>query len=92
MPASVNAGSALQDCHKLPNIFEWLLHNSIKLYIGITMSVSLVLSISVLFILLMQSVNRAQFLNTMFVFSLFGLSLYCATIDIASLTSIYASL
>ena len=36
---------------------------SIKLYIGITTSIALALSIYVLFISLMQSVNGAQLLN-----------------------------
>ena len=65
---------------------------SIKLYIGITTSMSLALSICVLFISLMQSVNGAQFLNTTSLFPLFGLSLACAAIYIVPLTGIDASL
>ena len=45
---------------------------SIKLYIGITISISLALSTCVLFISLMQLVNGAQFLNITFLFLLFG--------------------
>ena len=40
----------------------------------ITTSMSVVLSICVLFISLMQSVNGAQFLNTTFLFPLFGVA------------------
>ena len=58
---------------------------SIKLYIGIITSIYLVLSICVLFISLMQSVNAAQ---------LFGFAAGSGTgaIVIVPLTSIYASL
>ena len=49
--------------HKLPYVYEQLSMYSSKLYIGITTSKSFALSICVLFILLMQSVNGAQFLN-----------------------------
>ena len=50
---------------------------SIKLYIGITASMSLALSICVLFISLMQPVNGAQFLNTTTLSALFGFSSAC---------------
>ena len=53
---------------------------------------SLALSICVLFILLMQSVNGAQFLNANSLFPLFGLSPACASIDRVPLKSIYAPL
>ena len=43
---------------------------SIKLYIGITTSISLALSIYVLFISLVKSVIGAQFLNTTFLLAL----------------------
>ena len=52
----------------------------------------LALFICVLFISLLQSVNGAQFLNTIFLLILFGLSPACAAIDIVPLASIYASL
>ena len=42
----------------------------IKLYISITTSISLVWSISLLFLSLMQSVNVAKFLNITFLFLL----------------------
>ena len=51
-------------CHKLPYAFEQLSLYSIKLYIyGITTPMSLELSICVLLISFMQSVNGAQFSN-----------------------------
>ena len=71
---------------------------SIKLYIGsITMSISLALSTCVLFILLMQLVNRAQVLNTTFLFFhylLFALASAAVVLltAILPLTRIYASL
>ena len=49
---------------KLCNIainVQMLLNNYIKLYIEITISISSALSISVLFISLLQSINGAQF-------------------------------
>ena len=55
-------------------------------------SVCLALSICVLFVSLMQSVNRAQFLNNIFLLALFGLSPTYSVIDVFPLTSIYASL
>ena len=48
---------------------------SVKFYIDITTSMSLALSICVLFISFMQSVNRAQFSNPTSLFPLFALSL-----------------
>ena len=60
--------------------------SSIKLYIGITLSISLALSICVLFILFMQSVNGGQLSNITSLFSLFGLSFSCAAIAIVPLT------
>ena len=57
---------------------------------------SLALSICVLFISLMQSVNEflkiKQFLKTTSLLLLFGLRPICSEIDIVHLTSIYASL
>ena len=54
---------------------------------------SLPLSTCVLFILLMQSINRAQLLNATFVFTLFELAFPAAefAIDLVPLTSVYAS-
>ena len=66
----------------------------IKLYTGITISISLALSTSVLFILLLQSVNRAQYLNINFLLVLLAsapASDVSSTV-ISSLASIYASL
>ena len=48
----------------------------------------LALSICVLFISLMQSVNGAQYFNTTFLLATFGLFPACAAIDIVPLTSI----
>ena len=45
---------SLQYCHKLPDVLEHLSLYSIKLYIDITISMSLALSICVLLISLMQ--------------------------------------
>ena len=68
---------------------------SIKLYIGITISKSWALSVSVSFILLMHLVNGAQFLNTTSLFllsaCLAAASSPVAAVVIAPLTSIYAS-
>ena len=49
-------GSSLQNYHKLQDVFELSLF-FIKLYIGITASISLALCICTLFILLMHSLN-----------------------------------
>ena len=71
-------------------------HYSIKLYTGITISISLALSISVLFISLLQLINRAQFLNITPLFISFAClaaaSAPAPVIAILLLTSIYASL
>ena len=68
----------------------------IKLNIGTTTSVSLVLSICVLFISLMHSVNRAHFLNTYSLSLSFGIAGGggggTGAIDIVPLTSTYGSL
>ena len=68
---------------------------SIKLYIGITISISSALSIFVLFISILQLVNGAQFLNiTPLFFSsprLDAASSPAPLIVIVPLTSIYAS-
>ena len=68
---------------------------SIKLYIGITISISWPLSISVLFILLMRLVNGAQFLNIIPLFlssaRLAAASSPAPVIVIVHLTSMYAS-
>ena len=49
---------------------------------------SLALPICLLFISHMQSVNRAQCLNTTFLLLLFGSSLACSVIDIVPLTKV----
>ena len=67
----------------------------IKLYIDITISKYSTLSIWELFILLMQLVNGAQFLNTTFLLVLFAAaapSVAALLTVIFPLTSIYASL
>ena len=64
--AIVKASLSLYLCHKLSYVFETLSLYSIKLYIGLITSMYLSLSICVLFILLMHSVNGAQFLNATF--------------------------
>ena len=53
---------------------------------------SLALSVFVLFMSLMQPVNEAQFLSTTSLLLLFRLSPACGSIDLVSLTSLYASL
>ena len=60
---------------------------SIKLDIGIITSMYLALSISVLFISLMQSVKRAQFLNTTSLSLLFVFASVYFSIDIVPLTT-----
>ena len=82
------------ECHKLPDCFEELSLYPIKLYIGITISMSLVLSVCALFISLMQSVNGAQFLNIKSSLLLFGFAAggCTASIDIFPLKTKYASL
>ena len=55
-------------------------------------SMFLALSILILFISLMQSVNGAQFLNTTYLSPLFGLPPAFAAIVVVPLTSIYAPL
>ena len=66
---------------------------SIKLYVGISTSVSLALSIFALFISLIQSVNGAQFLNTTSLPALIaGAGAATHTTVIVPLTNIYASL
>ena len=72
-----------------------MITNLIKLYIGITISISWALSLSVLFILLMYLVNGAQFLNITPLFlsyNCFAVSLSPASvIAIVPFTSMYAS-
>ena len=64
------------------------------LYIGITISVYSTLSIWVLFILLMQLVHGAKFLNITFLLVLFAAAAVAPVLltDIFPLTSIYALL
>ena len=47
-------------------------YHYMKLSIGITTSISLALSICVMFLLFMESVNGAQFLNFTFLFVFFA--------------------
>ena len=93
-PLLFTAGISLQYFHKLPDTFEQLSLYYIKIYIGITISISLALSTWVLLILLMQSVNGAQLLNITFLPVLFAPVPAPAVLltDISPLTSIYASL
>ena len=65
-----------------------------KLYNGITISISLALSICVLFIWLIQLINGAQFLNITILLALFASASAAAVFGtvIILLTSIYASL
>ena len=60
------AGWSLLYYHKILDVFEWLLLYSIKIYIGITTSISWASSTCVLFTLLLHLVNGAQFLNFIF--------------------------
>ena len=78
--------------HKLPDVFKQLSLYSIKLYIEITTSMSLALSISVLFFLFMQPLFAAQFLNINCLSLLFLAASAPAVFatDIVPLTSIYA--
>ena len=86
--ASVKTGSSLLCCHIFLDVFEWLSLHSINFFIGITTSMSFELTTNVLF----QSVNRTQFLNIPFTFTLSGNAAdpAFATI-IVPLRSIYAS-
>ena len=90
-PAAFKVRSSLWYGHKLPDAFEQLSLYSIKLCISITTSMYLALSICVLFILLMQLVNGAQFLNTTYI-SLFPLPFANASTVIVPLTRIHTSL
>ena len=86
--ASVETGSSLLCCHIFLDVFEWLSLHAINFFIGITTSMSFELTTNVLF----QSVNRTQFLNIPFTFTLSGNAAdpAFATI-IVPLRSIYAS-
>ena len=69
-------------------------YHCILLYIGITMSISLALSLSTLIISLLQSVDGAQFLNTTFLLTLFAPAPGAAVLltIIFPLASMYAQL
>ena len=85
--------TCLQDVFKTYQCLLGLLLYSIKLYIGIITSICLALSVCVLFISLMQSVNGTQFLNTTSLHHyLVLLVLVLVKIDVVPLTSIYALL
>ena len=71
---------------------EYLSLYSIKLYIGITKSMSLALSISALFISLMQSVNGTQHLIIIFFLLLGTVAVPAFATVIVPLTSMYALL
>ena len=85
--------TCLQDVFKTYQCLLGLLLYSIKLYIGIITSICLALSVCVLFISLMQSVNGTQFLNTTSLHHyLVLLVLVLVKIDVVPLTSIHALL
>ena len=86
LPLLFTAGISSQYCYRLPNVFELY---SIKLYNGITISISLALFTSVLFILLMQLC-----LNITFSLALFPAALSATVFRtvIFPVTSIYGSL
>ena len=71
---------------KLPDEFEQLLLYSIELYIGITTLRSLAIYICVLFMSLMQSGNRGQFLNITFIVALF-VAMVAAEVSATVITS-----
>ena len=77
--------SSLLNCHKLPEVSEYLSLYSIKLYIGISILVFSALSTKVSFISILHSLNGAQFLNATFVFALPPVTV------IFPVTEIYAS-
>ena len=85
---------SLQYCHKLPDVLKRSSLYSIKLYIGITISIYSALSACVLFILLIQLVNGAPFLNINFLFLFVGAAAAVVVLStfVFPLTSIYASL
>ena len=69
-PSLFKAGSFVQYSQKLPDVFKYLPLYYMKLYIGITTSVSLPWSISVLFFALVKSISWVQFLSITFLFVL----------------------
>ena len=91
-PTPVKVGSSLI-YHKLQDVFNELSLYFIKLYIGITTSTFLALSICVLYISLMQSVNKEKKLNITFLLLLPG-SAAAANVAavIVPFASIYASI
>ena len=91
-PLQFIAGSSLEDCHKLPDVFEWLLLYSIKLYIGITTSMPMALSTCITFILLMQLVNGAKIISFLLVLFAYEGTAAVFWIFIVVLTRILASL
>ena len=80
--------SALEYCHKLHDVFEFLSYFS-KLEIDITSSRSFALSMCVLVIKIMKSVNNAEFLNLICVLSLSGASFAFEATILFPLTSIF---
>ena len=91
VPLLFTAGISCQYWHKLPDCFQQLLLYSIKVYINIIISIPLALTISTLFISLLQSVNSAQFLNITFLLALFASASAAAVLlaVIVLLTSMY---
>ena len=65
-PSATLLGSSLSQFHKLPDVFEYFLLYSIKLYIGNTTSTSSALLITLLLILEMKEINGALFLKANF--------------------------
>ena len=72
---------------------KYLSQYSVKIYIGITTSIYWASSICVLFALLMQLVNGAQFLNITFLLASFAAASAAAIFAtvIVPLTTIYAT-
>ena len=77
--------SSLLNHHKLPEVSQQLSLYSIKLYIGIVISICSASSVKVSLISVLHFVNGAQFLDTLFVLSL------APTTAIFAVTEIYAS-
>ena len=85
------ACSSLQYCHEIRDFLKYLSTYYIKLWIDVSTSISWAWSTCVLFILLTQLLNSAQFLNMNFSFALYGAAAVAAAPVIVPLTSIYAS-
>ena len=88
-PSAAKTRSSLQYFHEIPDFSAQLAFYSIKLYINITISAWWALSTSLLFILLIQLVNDAQFLNITFLFALFGAAAVWGATGVVPLTTLY---